>query len=237
MKIKQWIIGLLSVVSLMGCSAESKMEEPSNGSPETAQIEKERSISWKHTLDEGQITAFDRQMFLSECIQKELELTQQLKQSEEKRMAEIEAESEEMDQTLETVESNGSTQMVETNTHVQQTVANQPKAPSQNVAQTKSSPPKQEPTQSVSTKPKENVEAPKPEPKPVEKPKERQLMSGWVGNTGRIWKNGQEANEWASEEIGRVLKEKDEYYTGRWVLVTLFYTDGSEEFSVDLYFE
>lgn len=66
-------------------------------------------------------------------------------------------------------------------------------------------------------------------PKPTE-PKDPTIVSGWVGNTGKIFSTMQEADDYGRAEC---LKAGSKY--SRWVKITIVYSDGSEKYSVSLY--
>ena len=71
-------------------------------------------------------------------------------------------------------------------------------------------------------------------PKPTEpsKPTEPTIVSGWVGNTGKVFATYEEANQYGRAEC---LKEGSQY--SRWVNITIVYSDGSKKYSVSLYEE
>ncbi|MGG5333812.1 hypothetical protein [Enterococcus sp. AZ163] len=64
------------------------------------------------------------------------------------------------------------------------------------------------------------------------KPKDPTIVSGWVGNTGKVFQTYSEANQYGRAEC---LKEGSQY--SRWVNITIVYSDGSEKYSVSLYEE
>ena len=70
-------------------------------------------------------------------------------------------------------------------------------------------------------------------PTPAPQPSAPTIVSGYIGNTGRIWNDGTEANEWGAEQIMNMSMQDGKSH--RWVLITIFYSDGSKKFSVDLY--
>ncbi|EOW77169.1 hypothetical protein [Enterococcus gilvus] len=76
-------------------------------------------------------------------------------------------------------------------------------------------------------------QAPTP-PKPTEptKPKEPTIVSGSVGNTGKVFNTNMEASTYGEDEC---LKEGSPY--SRYVVITIFYSDGSKKYSVSLYAE
>lgn len=91
---------------------------------------------------------------------------------------------------------------------------------------------------SVQTQP--NTPAPQPSQpsnpqpsQPAPQPSAPTIVSGYIGNTGRIWTDGTEANEWGAEQIMNMSMQDGKSH--RWVLITIFYSDGSKKYSVDLY--
>lgn len=90
---------------------------------------------------------------------------------------------------------------------------------------------------STSTQPKPSQpstpQPSQPAPKPTPQPSAPTIVSGYIGNTGRIWNDGTEANEWGAEQIMNMSMQDGKSH--RWVLITIFYSDGSKKFSVDLY--
>jgi hypothetical protein len=71
-------------------------------------------------------------------------------------------------------------------------------------------------------------------PKPTEpsKPKEPTVVSGYVGNTGKVFNTYKEAYAYGDTEC---LNNLDKYR--RFVVITIVYSDGSEKYSVSLYSE
>lgn len=72
----------------------------------------------------------------------------------------------------------------------------------------------------------------KDQPTTPPKPTEPTIVSGWVGNTGKVFNTYSEANQYGRAEC---LKEGSKY--SRWVNITIVYSDGSEKYSVSLYEE
>lgn len=70
-------------------------------------------------------------------------------------------------------------------------------------------------------------------PTPTPQPSAPTIVSGYIGNTGRLWDSGVEANMWADAETDKMAMSDGQSH--RWVLITIFYSDGSKKFSVDLY--
>lgn len=64
------------------------------------------------------------------------------------------------------------------------------------------------------------------------KPTDPTIVTGWVGNTGKVFNTYSEANQYGRAEC---LKEGSQY--SRWVNITIVYSDGSEKYSVSLYEE
>ena len=62
-----------------------------------------------------------------------------------------------------------------------------------------------------------------------EKPQEPTIVSGYIGNSGKLFDTALEANLWAKKEV-----LASEEYTG-YKLITIFYSDDSEKFSIDFY--
>ncbi|EOH86305.1 hypothetical protein [Enterococcus pallens] len=67
-------------------------------------------------------------------------------------------------------------------------------------------------------------------PQEPAKPTSPTIVSGWVGNTGKIFASNLEASEYGENEC---LKEGSIY--SRYVVITIFYSDGSQKYSVSLY--
>lgn len=64
-------------------------------------------------------------------------------------------------------------------------------------------------------------------------PEEPTIVSGYVGNSGKVFGSAVEANTWANGQIDSG-KAEDDGYSG-YKLITIFYSDGSEKFSIDWY--
>jgi LysM repeat protein len=64
-------------------------------------------------------------------------------------------------------------------------------------------------------------------------PEEPTIVSGYVGNSGKVFGSAVEANTWANGQIDSGTAE-DNGYSG-YKLITIFYSDGSEKFSIDWY--
>ncbi|EOA8345860.1 LysM peptidoglycan-binding domain-containing protein [Enterococcus hirae] len=62
------------------------------------------------------------------------------------------------------------------------------------------------------------------------KPQAPTIVSGYIGNSGKVFDTGLEANNWADEQ----LFAPDSKWTG-YYLITIYYSDGSEKFSIDFY--
>ena len=63
-------------------------------------------------------------------------------------------------------------------------------------------------------------------------PEEPTIVSGYVGNSGKVFGSAVEANTWANGQIDSGAE--DNGYSG-YKLITIFYSDGSEKFSIDWY--
>lgn len=83
---------------------------------------------------------------------------------------------------------------------------------------------------STATKPTQPTQPSKPQ-EPA-KPSEPTIVSGWVGNTGKIFNTYEEAYAYGDSEC---LNNLDSYR--RFVVITIVYSDGSEKYSVSLYKE
>lgn len=59
------------------------------------------------------------------------------------------------------------------------------------------------------------------------KPDVPTIVSGYIGNSGKVFDTATEANTWATNE----LLANDKYK--RYILISIFYSDGSEKFSID----
>lgn len=70
----------------------------------------------------------------------------------------------------------------------------------------------------------------KDQPTTPPKPTEPTIVSGYVGNTGKIFNTNLEASTYGEDEC---LKEGSKY--SRYVVITIFYSDGSKKYSVSLY--
>lgn len=70
-------------------------------------------------------------------------------------------------------------------------------------------------------------------PTPAPQPSAPTIVSGYIGNTGRLWDSGVEANMWADAETDKMAMSDGQSH--RWVLITIFYSDGTKKYSVDLY--
>lgn len=64
-------------------------------------------------------------------------------------------------------------------------------------------------------------------------PEEPTIVSGYVGNSGKVFGSAVEANTWANGQIDSGIAS-DNGYSG-YKLITIFYSDGSEKFSIDWY--
>ncbi|WP_171335799.1 hypothetical protein [Enterococcus cecorum] len=72
------------------------------------------------------------------------------------------------------------------------------------------------------------------QPTQPSKPATPTIVSGYIGNTGKIWSDGTEANVWAKNRVGESQMNDDNPLKG-WNIITIFYSDGSEKYSIDLY--
>lgn len=99
----------------------------------------------------------------------------------------------------------------------------QPSQPSNNVGTTQTQP--SQPTQPSNTG-GGNTQT---QPTQPSQPATPTIVSGYIGNSGRLWDNGTEANEWGLQQL-----TNDENLTG-WRIIQVFYSDGSKKFSIDLY--
>lgn len=115
-------------------------------------------------------------------------------------------------------------------------VQTQPSTPSQPTSgsggsvQTQPSTPAPQPSQPSNPQPTQPSAS---TPTPAPQPSAPTIVSGYIGNTGRLWDNGTEANEWGAEQIMSMSMQDGKSH--RWVLITIFYSDGSKKYSVDLY--
>lgn len=73
-------------------------------------------------------------------------------------------------------------------------------------------------------------------PEQPEKPQEPTIVSGYIGNTGKVFDTDNEATTWAEEELDKdfALGSSGNGWT-RYVVITIYYSDGTEKFSVSLY--
>lgn len=62
------------------------------------------------------------------------------------------------------------------------------------------------------------------------KPQVPTIVSGHIGNSGKIFDTALEANNWADEQLFAPDSKWKGYY-----LLTIYYSDGSEKFSIDFY--
>lgn len=115
-------------------------------------------------------------------------------------------------------------------TQSQVSTPSQPTSNSGGSVQTQPSTPAPQPSQPSNpqlTQPSTSTPAPAPQPSAPT------IVSGYIGNTGRLWDSGVEANMWADAETDKMAMSDGQSH--RWVLITIFYSDGSKKFSVDLY--
>ncbi|EGP5718426.1 LysM peptidoglycan-binding domain-containing protein [Enterococcus hirae] len=68
------------------------------------------------------------------------------------------------------------------------------------------------------------------------KPQVPTIVSGHIGNTGKVFDTDNEATTWAEEELDKdfALGSSGHGWT-RYVVITIYYSDGTEKFSVSLY--
>src|SRR5699024_11227409 len=68
------------------------------------------------------------------------------------------------------------------------------------------------------------------------KPQAPTIVSGYIGNTGKVFDTDNEATTWAEEELDKdfALGSSGNGWT-RYVVITIYYSDGTEKFSVSLY--
>lgn len=68
------------------------------------------------------------------------------------------------------------------------------------------------------------------------KPQAPTIVSGYIGNTGKVFDTDNEATTWAEEELDKdfALGSSGHGWT-RYVVITIYYSDGTEKFSVSLY--
>ena len=67
-------------------------------------------------------------------------------------------------------------------------------------------------------------------PQEPAKPSEPTIISGWVGNTGEVFNVYEEANQFGKKNCEGVNSKYNRY-----VVITIYYSDGSEKYSVSLY--
>lgn len=70
----------------------------------------------------------------------------------------------------------------------------------------------------------------KDQPTTPPKPTEPTIVSGWVGNTGKVFNNYAEANKFGEDSCLGVNAKYNRY-----VVITINYSDNSEKYSVSLY--
>ena len=61
------------------------------------------------------------------------------------------------------------------------------------------------------------------------KPQAPTIVSGYIGNSGKVFDTPEEANKFADEKAANDLSIKG------YKLITIDYSDGSEKFSIDFY--
>lgn len=66
------------------------------------------------------------------------------------------------------------------------------------------------------------------------KPATPTIVSGYIGNTGMLFNTALEANTWAENQILKDWESGANKYTG-WNIIGVFYSDGTEKHSIDLY--
>lgn len=115
-------------------------------------------------------------------------------------------------------------------TQSQVSTPSQPTSGSGGSVQTQPSTPAPQPSQPSNPQPTQPSTS---TPAPAPQPSAPTIVSGYIGNTGRLWDNGTEANEWGAEQIMSMSMQDGKSH--RWVLITIFYSDGSKKYSVDLY--
>lgn len=115
-------------------------------------------------------------------------------------------------------------------TQSQASTPSQPTSNSGGSVQTQPSTPAPQPSQPSNPQPTQPSTS---TPAPAPQPSAPTIVSGYIGNTGRLWDNGTEANEWGAEQIMSMSMQDGKSH--RWVLITIFYSDGSKKYSVDLY--
>lgn len=115
-------------------------------------------------------------------------------------------------------------------TQSQVSTPSQPTSNSGGSVQTQPSTPAPQPSQPSNPQPTQPSTS---TPTPTPQPSAPTIVSGYIGNTGRLWDNGTEANEWGAEQIMALGMQDGKSH--RWVLITIFYSDGTKKYSVDLY--
>lgn len=72
------------------------------------------------------------------------------------------------------------------------------------------------------------------QPTQPSKPATPTIVSGYIGNTGMLFNTALEANTWAENQILKDWESGANKYTG-WNIIGVFYSDGTEKHSIDLY--
>ncbi|EMF0277830.1 LysM peptidoglycan-binding domain-containing protein [Enterococcus hirae] len=73
-------------------------------------------------------------------------------------------------------------------------------------------------------------------PEQPEKPQEPTIVSGYIGNSGKVFDTALEANTWADEQMDKDfdLGSAGNGWTG-YKLIQVYYSDGTKKFSIDFY--
>lgn len=211
MKIKSILLSSLIIALFTGCSVQSKeLDQP------LTHAEKEVTVAWKDTLDEGIFDELDRQKVLSELYKENMKQTALVEHKE--------LETEVVDQ-------------VETTTQTQQKVTEKVTAPVQSKKETVQAKPKQKTealkakaptTNKETTKPKEQRAAPKPKPEPKPEPtKNRAPFFYEVGNSGKLFNTSEEAWGWAENEMDKNWENPNWYSS--FTVRSYFVDDNSPE--------
>lgn len=240
MKIRQMIFGSLIVALLVGCSAQSSVVVKPNLHPE-----KEVSLTWKDTLDEGLISELDREKKLSQLSLNEV------KDKEVVENEGVETENESEMESVESAEGNADDTEAVEQAEATQTTSSESVAPAQSGSQTAttvaSKPTQTQPKNQEQGSSSNNhnsgsnnqVTAPKPNPtqKPeVSVPKEPERVFPdfvyEIGNSGKVFSTSLEASLWAEKQMDDNWEDPNWY--SNFTVRSYFVNDNSpEQWTVD----
>lgn len=239
MKIRQMIFGSLIVALLVGCSAQSSVVEKPKVQPE-----KEVSIAWKDTLDEGLISELDREKKLSQLSLNEVKDKKVVKNED------VETENESKMESVESAEGNADETEAVEQAQTTQTASSESVAPAQSGNQTatavankptQTQPNNQEKGSSNNQNSGSNNQVTPPKPNPTPKPevsvpkepeRERPAFVYEIGNSGKVFSTSLEASLWAEKQMDDNWEDPNWY--SNFTVRSYFVNDNSpEQWTVD----